>query len=77
MDGMHIPLKLRRRKPPVPKQDSPCAQCGGDRRPERSRSYGKDAALSDPFCSRGCCEKWYGISEAAEIKSEEDSVVAA
>lgn len=73
---MHIPLK-RRRKTPVAKPESACIQCGRDRHPERSRSYGKDAALADPFCSRVCCEKWHGIAEAAEVKSEEDSAVVA
>ncbi len=47
--------------PQVP-ADGTCAQCGKPRRPERSRTYGKQAAEIDPFCSTECAKEHHHVT---------------
>lgn len=44
---------------PKVKRNGNCVVCNQPRRPERSKVYGKDAALNDPFCSMLCCRLWH------------------
>jgi hypothetical protein len=69
--GTHIAPRAR----PVAMSRA-CVVCGHDRRPERSRAYGGLNAEVDPFCSRACCEKWFGIDgKGAALEVDDDVAV--
>lgn len=62
---------------PVIPEHGGCAQCGNDRKPERSRLYGGVEAERDPFCSMPCARRFYKLPLPSELMEERQALAAA
>ena len=49
-----------------PASSSRCAVCGKAKKPPKGKGYAKPGEImADPFCTRKCCEEWWGVVPAA------------
>lgn len=53
----------KKSKEPKVRPDGSCVTCGKLRPVVKPQKGVSKAAYVDPFCSRLCCEEWFGLEE--------------